>query len=233
MKHATQVLTLLALWTNAAAITDDFERADTQPGSPPEEAIGAGYALHGSAASASASAYLEHGQVRFTLPPGTPPDPAGQSIALHREGLTLGDTFRISGEVTAFDAEVPTLLYGLAFNLQPDGRFYALRINTGNPANALQLVEHSADGRAKEIKKWAAPTAAEVTAAYTLTVVSVEPGVVEVSASGPGWGEYLGGEVHLKDPFLGGGTAGFYSSRPHKSLAFDNLTITPRSDEAD
>jgi len=229
MKNATQVLTLLALWTNAAAITDDFERADTQPGSPPEEAIGAGYAIHGSAASA----FLELGQVRFTLPPDILPDPAADGILLHREDLTLGDTFRISGEVTALDHERSTLLYGLAFNLQPDGRFYALRINTGNPANALQLVEHSADGRAKEIKRWAAPTAAEVTAAYTLTVVSVEPGVVEVSASGPGWGEYLGGEVHLKDPFLGGGTAGFYSSRPHKSLAFDNLTIAPRNDEAD
>jgi hypothetical protein len=233
MKNTTPLLTLLALWTNAAALTDDFERADTQPGLPPEEAIGAGYALHGSAASASASAYLDHGQVRFTLPPGTPRDPAGQSIVLHREDLTLGDTFRISGEVTAFDAEISTLLYGLAFNLQPDGRFYALRINTGKPENALQLVEYGVDGRARQIKKWAAPTAAEVAAGYTLTVMSVEPGVLEVSASGPGWGEDFGGEVRLEDPSLRGGTAGFYSTRPLKSLAFDNLTISPQSDEAD
>ena len=229
MKNATSLLTLLALWTNAAAITDDFERANTRPDSPPEEAIGAGYAIHGSAASA----YLEHGQVRFTVAPGTPPSPAAQSISLHREDLTLGDTFRISGEVTALAAEVGTLFYGLAFNLQPDGRFYALRINTGNPENALQLVEHSVDGRARHIKKWAAPTAAEVAAGYTLTVVSVEPGVLEVSASGPGWGEDFGGEVRLKEPFLIGGTAGFYSSRLNRSLAFDNLTIAPRNDEAD
>lgn len=229
MKNATPLLTLLALWTNAAAITDDFERADTRPGSTPEEAIGAGYAIHGSAASA----FLELGQVRFTLPPDILPDPAADGILLHREDLTLGDTFRISGEVTAFDAEVPTLLYGLAFNLQPDGRFYALRINTGRPEKALQLVEHGVDGRAREIESWAAPTAAEVTAVYTLSVTSVEPGVLEVSATGPGWGEDFGGEVRLKDPFLRGGTAGFYSTRPDKQLAFDNLTISPQSDEAD
>jgi len=229
MKNITPLLTLLYLWTNAAALTDDFERPNTQPGAPAEETIGEGYAMNDSAASA----YLEHGQVRFAWTPGTSRNAETRGFVLHRKDYSLGDTFRISGEVTALGVEAASILYGLAFNFQPDGRFYALRINTGKPESAMQLVEHGADGRPKQIEKWGAPTAPEVNATYLLTVESVEPGVLKVSAAGPGLGDDFGGEVRLKEPSLRGGTAGFYTSRPTKSLALDNLTLSSGSDETD
>jgi len=47
---------------------------------------------------------------------------------------------KIKGTVRTFVKAAPALFYGLIFNYQEDGAFYAARIHTGIAENALQIV---------------------------------------------------------------------------------------------
>jgi hypothetical protein len=152
-------------------------------------------------------------------------------VSLYYEGLTLknaasNEWFRLEGDITTADVVASSTLYGLAFNIQPDGSYYAARINTGKADNTLQFVRYDDTGASSGIGSVTNSTLLETNAVYHLKIESFEPGVFEYTLTGPGLdGGGLAGIMTDSVLLLEDGYAGFYASSCNTSIRFDNLEM--------
>ena len=211
--------------------TDDFNRADAPLNTDAAISIGADYELVQLDESQSAPTVgIRSNQVIMD-------QLSANAIApgLIYKGLTLPDTsvggsFTVSGNITTQNFAVDTHLYGLIFNRQDDGSFYAARIRTGDSSNmVLQFIKVS-QGRLPE-QSFASvvnsqPLAPDAT--YRLTVSSAAPGEFTYELTGENLddGGTLSGNVNDTTVPLIGGYAGFYSNYGTSGSSFDDLSIT-------
>jgi hypothetical protein len=214
-----------------ATFADDFNRADTQLNTDAAISIGADYEL----------VQLDESQSAPTVGIRSNRVTMGQlsanaiAPALIYKGLTLPDTsvggsFTVSGNITTQNFAVDTHLYGLIFNRQDDGSFYAARINTAHSSTTvLQFIKIS-QGRLPEQSVASIVNSQPLApnATYRLTVSSAAPGEFSYELTGENLddGGTLSGNVNDTTLPLIGGYGGFYNNYGNSGSSFDDLSIT-------
>jgi len=211
---------------------DAFDRPDTVFSDRPSESVGPGYSFFRLEGDRRLEAGTVDGAVAFNQ---TLPGEPNVNVGLIHETSLPEDGFLVQASVKTFDKPAPSILYGLAFNQQEDGSFYAARMNTGKAVNALQVVRALPNGEVLEIARFDTKAPLRPSTDYVLTVVSDRPGYFEIALEGPGLeGGRLDGVVTpeqsstprgQKQPLLSGGRAGFYATSPKREIRFDDLRI--------
>ncbi|MCF7816426.1 MAG: hypothetical protein K9M54_00960 [Kiritimatiellales bacterium] len=192
--------------------------------------IGTGYALSQLAGDKVAQARTLNGRIQ--LQQTTTGSVSAGNVVLRYTGLELANTagsnesFTVEGDIISANTVAPALLYGLAFNYQPDGSFYTARINTGNAATALQFVRYNSAGAASSFYVATNSVPIAITTTNHLVITSSEPGVFNYALTGPSIdGGCLTGTATDTVLKLANGQAGFYASACNTSILFDNLFI--------
>jgi len=228
------ILSLLPVDEADTLFQDSYDRRDTAFAASPKDSIGQGYSFYqlrlGGQQELQA-AIIDDSVAMDQIGSGEP----HVNMALVHETPLPEDGFYVQGTLRTYFTPADSLLYGLIFNLQEDGSYYVARINTGNAANALQIIRGLPAGGAFEIARFSTRHPLQVDTEYKLTVASGRPGEFEFALQGPGIdGGRLEGTVSPEQsatprgkqlPILMGGQAGFYTSRPEMQLRFDDLRI--------
>ncbi|QHI68785.1 hypothetical protein [Tichowtungia aerotolerans] len=222
---------LTVAWVQADWFVDDFERADTTFTNDASVAIGDGYVLMQLAGDQQTIAKITSGRVEFSQTDGT--DPA-KNIILYNSNIKLAnaqpnESFTVEGDIQTINVANGSSLQGLAFNVQPDGSFYAARIDTGtNDTTVLQFVRANSEGGIAQFTTVANSVPLATNTVYHLKISSLEPGAFTYELTGPDLdgGQLVGAaqETSLK---LENGYAGFFASASFgtEEYAFDNLSI--------
>lgn len=206
---------------------DDFNRANTAFNTDAGVSVGAGYVLSQLSGDRQAQARILSNRIQLNQTAGTV---NANNIVLRYTGLELAnagsnESFRVEGDIVSANIISSSLLYGLAFNVQPDGSFYAVRINTGS-ATVLQLVRFNNTGAATAFHSATNAVFLSTNSTYHLTVESSDPGVIGYTLTGPGIdGGILAGTATDTVLKLADGLAGFYATAANVSIGFDNLFI--------
>lgn len=232
MKKMIVSIVLLAgiMTLQAATFTDDFDRSGTVFTNDISATIGAGYVLAQVEGDRLATARILFNQIQFSADTSSGTNNPGD-ITMYYENLELknaasNESFRVEGDILTHSVAAPSVLYGLAFNIQPDGSFYAARINTGNTNNVLQFVYTDSTGNNTGFGNIPNSVLLETNAIYHLKIESFEPGIFEYTLTGPGLdGDGLIGTVSEGTQLLEDGYAGFYATAPTTSIRFDNLEL--------
>ena len=214
----------------AALFADNFNRGNTVFETNVTSSIGSGYVLSQTAGTRTAQARILSGQIQFNqdLTTGTA---NAQNVVLRQTGIELansevGDSFTVSADIKTFNVASGTLLYGLAFNYQPDGSFYAARLNTGNAVNALQFIRVNAAGAVGGFGNIANSVTLDSDSIYGLTIQSSAVGVFNYTLTGANLdGGQLTGTATDTSLHLANGKAGFYTSATNTNPLYDNLSI--------
>lgn len=217
----------------ATLFTDNFARANTAFETNTTTSIGSGYELTQTAGDRFASIRILSGQLQMQqiTPAGSSVNSANvvfRQTGIELQNSNVGDSFTVSGSIKSYNGIAPALLYGLAFNYQSDGSFYAARITTGtnNAVAVLQFVRVDSSGVASSIKNVANSTALAVNSVYSLSVSSSAAGVFSYTLDGANLdGGQLTGTATDTVLKLVNGQAGFYASAPNTNPLFDNLSI--------
>lgn len=215
----------------AALFTDDFSRANTAFETNETASIGSGYVLSQTAGTRTAQARILSGQIQFNQDLTTGSLNAN-NVVLRQTGIELtnsevGDSFSVSADIKTFNIASGTLLYGLAFNYQPDGSFYAARLNTGNTANVLQFIRVNSAGAVGGFGNIANSVTLDADSLYTITIQSSAVGVFNYTLDGANLdGGQLTGTATDTSLNLANGKAGFYTSSTNTNPLYDNLSIT-------
>ena len=222
-------VSLLYFTANASLFTDDFNRADTSLNTNPSVSIGSGYVLTQLAGDKLAQVRVLSNQLAWGQT--TAGSANAQNILLYQTSIALQNTWTVQADIQTGTGASGTLLYGLAFNVQPDGSFYAARITTGTNGVSLQMSRYAAGG---SVTGFATPTTSSVSnstplalsSVYHLAVSSSVPGVVSYLLTGPGLdGGQLSGAMTDTTLKLSGGYAGFYTTAANNGIRADNLSI--------
>jgi len=216
---------------HAALFTDDFNRATTPFETGATTSIGSGYELTQTAGDRTASIRVLNPTLQLIQDnPGGSTVNAG-NIVFRQTGIELtnsgaGESFTVSGDLTTFSAAAGTLLYGLTFNYQPDGSFYAARIDTGTDATVMQFIRVNAAGATGAFGSVANSTPLALSSVYTLTIESSAVGVFNYTLDGANLdGGQLAGTATDTVLNLENGHAGFYASAANTTPRYDNLSI--------
>jgi len=211
---------------------DAFDRSDTVFSDWPSESVGPGYSFFRLEGDRRLEAGIVDGAVALNQ---TRPGEPNVNLGLVHETPLPEDGFFVQASVKTFDKPAPSILYGLAFNHQEDGSFYAARMNTGKAVNALQVVRALPSGEVLEIARFDTQARLRPSTEYALTVASDRPGYFEIALEGPGLeGGRLEGVVTpeqsakprgRKQPLLSGGRAGLYTTSPKWEIRFDEFRI--------
>lgn len=213
----------------AALFTDNFNRATTPFETNVTTSIGSGYVLTQAAGDRTASIRILN--PRLQLQQINNGSVNAGNIVFRQTGIELAntggsDSFTISGDIKTYTSAAPTLSYGLAFNYQADGSFYAARLTTGNAANVLQFIRVNAAGATGSFGVVANSVALDLASTYNLTIQSSAVGVFNYTLTGSNLdGGQLTGTATDSSLNLANGTAGFYASSANTSLSYDNLSI--------
>lgn len=215
----------------AALFTDDFNRATTAFETNTTTSIGSGYEITQTVGDRIASIRILNPALQMQQI-----NPAGSSInagniVFRQTGIELtnsevGDSFTVSGDIKTFSAAAGSLLYGLAFNYQPDGSFYAARIDTGTDTTVLQFLRVDGLGNVGAFANVVNSTALATSSTYTITIESSTVGVFNYTLDGANLdGGQLTGTATDTALNLANGHAGFYSSGANTTPTYDNLSI--------
>ncbi|MEA2068520.1 MAG: PEP-CTERM sorting domain-containing protein [Verrucomicrobiota bacterium] len=210
---------------------DDFNRANTAFETNETVSIGSGYVLSQTVGTRTAQARILSGRIQFNQDLTTGSVNAN-NVVLRQTGIELansevGDSFTVSADIKTFNVASGTLLYGLAFNYQPDGSFYAARLNTGNAANVLQFIRVNAAGSVGGFGNIANSVTLDIDSIYGLTIQSSAVGVFNYTLTGANLdGGQLSGTATDTSLNLANGKAGFYTSGTNTNPLYDNLSIT-------
>lgn len=210
-----------------AGLVDDYTRANSTFSSDASASIGTGYVLTKTGGDQTATArILSYGvQLQQTGTGGNAVD----VVLRHDDTDTLnaetGKSFVVEGDVRTIQF-VGNTFYGLAFNYQPDGSYYAARINTASAANVLQFIRVTSAGVVSSFGSVTNSVILPLESWYHLKIESDTPGVFKYRLSGPDLdGGVLTGTATDTVLNLADGTAGFYASSCNTQIAFDNLSI--------
>ncbi len=223
------LLGLTVVTAHADWFVDDFERADTAFTNDAAVALGDGYVLSQLSGEQQTVAKITAGQVEFSQTDGTN---AAKNIILLNTKVELtnaqsNESFTVEGDVQTINVSNSSSLQGLAFNVQPDGSFYAARINTGI-TTVLQFIRADSAGVIAQFNTVANSVPLATNAVYHLKVSSLEPGAFIYELTGPDLdGGQLVGAVQDTFLMLENGYAGFFASASFgtEEYAFDNLSI--------
>ena len=232
MNKAVFVLTIILLYcitARAEQFSDNFNRADTTLSTNAVDSVGSGYMLTQLAGDKIAEAQILNNQLAWGQT--TAGSANAQNILLYQSSIALQNTWTVQADVQTGSGASSTLLYGLAFNVQPDGSFYSARITTGTNGTVMQMNRYAAGG---SVTGFATPTTSAVSnsiplaisSVYHLAVSSSVPGVVSYALTGPNLdGGKLSGTMTDTTLKLSGGYAGFYATAANNSIRMDNLSI--------
>ena len=212
--------------------TDDFNRADTPLNVDASVSIGADYELvqydgHSAPTVGIRSNQVIMGQLSANDNAISP------ALIYKRSALpdtSVGGSFTVAGNITTQNFPVATHLYGLIFNRQDDGSYYAARIQTGESSSAvLQFIKVGAGQALEQLignVSNSMPLAPGST--YRLTASSDAPGEFSYTLTGENLDNdgTLSGIVSDKTVPLLGGYAGFYNNYGNSGSSFDDLSIT-------
>lgn len=217
--------------THADWFVDDFERADTAFTNDASVSIGDGYVLTQLAGEQQTIAKITSGKIEFSQTDGS--DPA-KNIILYNSNIELtnaqsNESFTVEGDIQTINVLNGSSLQGLAFNLQPDGSFYAARIDTGtNDTTVLQFIRADSNGSIAQFTTIANSVPLATNSVYHLKISSLEPGAFNYELTGPDLdGGQLVGSAQDTSLELQNGYAGFFASASFgtEGYAFDNLSI--------
>ena len=205
----------------AATFKDDFNR-DGRQNMNPAVSIGADYATRSTTAENPVFS-IDRGMLKITG------GGAARQILLYPAKIKTesgnGKSFTISGDVKTIPMVAATALYGLAFNIQEDGTFYTLRMNTRND-NLATIILMLLDETGKQIAATVLTTVPlELSSVYHLEVSSSTPGVFDYIVNGPKNSSFSGTADLSKGRVLHGGHGGFYLNVGNANVSFDNLMI--------
>ncbi|MEA2068912.1 MAG: hypothetical protein U9P12_06915, partial [Verrucomicrobiota bacterium] len=190
--------------------------------------IGSGYALSQVSGDKLAQARILQTAIQLNQTAGTA---NAANVVLRYTDIELknagsNESFVVEGDIKTKNNVASSSLYGLAFNYQPDGSFYAARINTGNAANALQFIRVNNAGATGSFGSVSNLVALATNATYHLVIESSTPGVFDYALTGPDLdGGSLSGTATDSALQLEDGHAGFYASNIATDYLFDNLFI--------
>lgn len=225
------MFSLLCGAAQATQFYDDFNRPMTVFETNVTTSIGSGYVLTQTAGDRIASIRILSHQLQMQQI-----NPAGSTlnagdIVFRQTGITLknsnvGESFTVSGDIKTFSLVEPSLLYGLAFNYQPDGSFYAARIDTGGDPTVLQFIRVNAAGAVGGFANIANSAPLVPGSIYHITISSSAVGVFDYTLTGANLdGGQLTGTVAETLMNLANGQAGFYASAASTTPLYDNLFI--------
>lgn len=225
------MLTLAGNVVHAVQFIDDFNRTQTDFETNDTVSIGSGYLLTQTAGDRFASIRILANQLQMQqiTPVGSTLN--AQNIVFRQTGIGLknsnaGDSFTVSGDIKTYNGVAPALSYGLAFNYQPDGSFYAARMDTGTDATVLQFIRVNAAGATGGFANIANSVPLAINSIYHLTVSSSAVGVFQYTLDGANLdGGQLTGTATETTMNLANGQAGFYASAANTSPLYDNLSI--------
>jgi len=229
---AAAVTCLLASSAMAqATFTDDFNRADTDRDTDASVSVGAGYVLTKGAGEMDTTGGINDNQFGFGWT-GSGLNP--NHIGLHYAGLELknsapGESFVVEGDILTHSVAAGAYYYGLMFNYQPDGTFYAARLRTSETAHAnLTIVKWDGTKISFLSGGIVDSDVLEPGSVYHLKIESSSPGVFDYTLTGAGLGPGLTGTATDTGSPLEGGYAGFYANGTgvNDSVRFDNLSVT-------
>jgi hypothetical protein len=224
-------IVVLALVASAHAeliFEDNFNRDNTTANTSANVSIGENYELvQQSTSSFDATAKITSNKVGIGQLGAN-----ANNVSLLYKGLSLGNTafsgnsFSISGNITTVGFN-NSGLYGLTFNHQDDGSFYAARIQN-NSTTALQFVRSDKGGAVTGFANIANTVVLDKGSTYFLKIDSSSPGVFSYTLTGASLdnGGTLSGTVTDTILQLNGGYAGFYNSFGNTGPRFDDLSIT-------
>jgi hypothetical protein len=210
-----------------AGFIDDYTRPLSPFSSDASASIGAGYELTKTAGDMAAEArILSYGiQLNLSGTGAQPTDVVLRYTPVDSLNTAAGKSFVAEGDIRTIQSAGNTF-YGLAFNYQPDGSFYAARINTAAADNVLQFVRVTSAGTINGFATVTNSVALPVTSWYHLKIESDTPGVFKYRLTGPDLdGGVLTGTATDTVLQLEDGTAGFYASKCSTQIGFDNLSI--------
>lgn len=233
MKTVVSILicSLLCGAVQATQFSDDFNRSQTAFETNTTTSIGSGYVLTQTSGDRFASIRILLNQLQMQQI-----NPAGSTlnagnIVFRQTGITLknsnaGESFTVSGDIKTFSSAAGSLSYGLAFNYQPDGSYYAARIDTGTDATVLQFIRVNAAGAVGGFANIANSVPLATGSIYHITISSSAVGVFNYTLDGANLdGGQLAGTVTETTMNLANGHAGFYASAANTTPLYDNLFI--------
>ena len=214
-----------------ARFTDDFNRVNTAYNTDPSVSIGSSYTNKIRTTTGGAPEFaITNGTVKMGN------DAVARDICLYTTAIqtlnATGGSFKISADITTLSTVNSTVLYGLCFNMQSNGNFYTLRINTrtdnGNVIQFLGLTATgSVIGSAINITN-SQPLA--LSSVYHMEVSSDTAGVFNYTITGANLdhGGTLSGTISALPGTVGilsNGYGGLYTSAVKSDLALDNLLV--------
>lgn len=214
---------------HATLFTDNFDRATTTANTDAAVSVGSGYVLAQSTGTRPSTVRVTNpGVVQFNV---TGAGTAATGLTLRQTSVELlngasGESFAVSGDLKTHSAAA-SLSYGLVFNYQPDGSYYAARINTISTVSSLQFIRVNAAGAVASVKDVGNSVALAFSSIYNLTITSSAVGVFNYVLTGSNLdGGQLTGTATDTIVNLSGGKAGFYMSGANFTPTMDNLSIT-------
>jgi hypothetical protein len=223
------LLGLSAATAQAEWFVDDFERTDTVFTNDASVSIGTGYVLSQTAGDRQATAKISLGQMEFAQTTGsvTAANAVLYNTTAELKNAQFNESFAVEGDIKTISVANGSSLYGLAFNMQSDGSFYAARINTGG-TTVLQFIRVTSAGSVSAFGNIVNSVTLATNATYHLKISSLEPGAFRYELTGPNVdGGVMVGAVQDTALLLENGFAGFYLSSAFENVGctFDNLSI--------
>ena len=230
MKKALVVFSVMvAGFVQAALYTNDFASGIGTFDSDASVSIGPGFVLSKAGGDMTPTVRKLNGKVQFQNLAGSGTVGAA-NVVLRYEGLALkntnlGESFTIKGDFRTHNAEASSLLYGMAFNYQADGSYYAARIDTGD-TDVLQFVRFNSSGTVSAFANISNSQKLALGSDYTFEISSSAPGVFNYKLTGANLdGGQLSGTATDTVLKLKDGYAGFYISSLNTAPLADNLYI--------
>lgn len=233
MKSKGMGIALLAWWmaasSNAALYTDSFDSGIGAFNSDASVSIGPGFVLSKVSGEQTPTVRKLNGRVQFQNLAGSGASGAA-NVVLRYTGLELkntepGESFTLKGDFRTHSSVQGTLSYGMAFNHQADGSFYAARIDTGSDATVLQFIRVTSAGAVTGFAN-INDNALALSSDYSFEITSSAPGVFGYKLTGANLtGGQLTGTATDTVLKLEDGYAGFYMSGLNTTPLADNLSI--------
>ena len=224
------ILALASAVSQAAVFFDNFNRSNTIATNGVASEIGLGYVVtQRVSVDRVATARILNNQIQFNW--GGTGSTSPTDLLLMQTNVVLqnsaaGDSFTVSAGILTHNVDATSLFYGLAFNIQDDGSFYAARIRTGTNA-VLQIIRCDAGGTPTQVALVTNPLGNLVAdSIYNLTISSTAPGEITYLLTGANLGSGLSNTVNDASLQLSGGYAGLYTTGPNVTPRFDSFGIT-------
>lgn len=220
---------LLAVGAQGSLYTNSFDGGIGAFDPDASSSIGAGFFLSKVGGDMTPQVRILNGKVQFQNKPGSGSSGA-VNVVLGYDGVELkntavGESFTLKGDFQTHNVAASSLLYGMAFNVQADGSYYAARIDTGD-TSVLQFVRFNAAGSVAAFANISNSQSLALSSMYSFEISSSAPGVFDYKLTGAGLdGGQLAGTVTDTVLKLEDGYAGFYVSAMNTTPLADNLSI--------